>query len=618
MAARVRQMAILALAGAALLGTAGLADRLRSVQTRVAPAAAAGATVQVAAVGLGSIAEHVTLSGSVVARSEVELTAGTSERVQALLVHAGEQVRAGQLLATLDAGPAQAQLREAEAAVAEAQAHLSALEAGPSPASVAAAQAGYAAAGARYQQVVLGPIPAQVQQAQTAVQNALAVLAQAQKAALLAASPQGPAGVAVADAQQAVAAAGSGATPAGAAVQNAAQVGSAQVATAQTAANYAALLLATARAETCAAAHLPSDCTPPPPGSAGAPQTPTVAGATYQSYAQLYAGEVQAADAAATTQAQLTQAQAAAAADANGAQAQAAAVQSQGQDALAAAEAAQAQAEQQAAAAVTQAQAQVNAAEGALAALTAPATPLQLQEAKAAVDQAKAQLREAQQAVTPQDVAAARAALEQAQAAAASARLEVAATAVVAPISGTIAARLVSVGAFVTPQTPVYTLIGRTLRVEAAVPQTQLGALRPGDEVQLRALGGDQTYGGRVERILPTASTSNLTFEVDILPDAAGQAGLRAGEAVTAAVTTRQLHGVLLVPQSAVHHSGSTDSVFVVSGDRVTLRTIRTGSASGAFVHVRSGLSAGQEVVVAGGTYLAPGDRVRVAVGGKA
>lgn len=303
----------------------------------------------------------------------------------------------------------------------------------------------------------------------------------------------------------------------------------------------------------------------------------------------------------------------AAAAGSNGAAAAAAAAQTQAAAALAAAQAAQAQAEQQAADVLAQDQAQVNAAEAALTALTTPPTPLQLQAAQASLDQAKAQWQEAQAAITPQDVAAAQAALAQAQAAAMSARLQVAAATLVAPITGTIAARLVSVGAYVTPQTPVYTLIGRTLLVDAMVPQAQLGAVRPGDPVQVRPLGGTHTYGAVVQSISPTADTTNLAFQVEILPGTTGQAGLRAGAAVTATATTRTLHGVLLVPRTAVHQSGAGDTAFVVSGDTVELRPVRLGATDGTMIQVLSGLAAGERVVVAGQTYLAPGDRVRVA-----
>ena len=289
----------------------------------------------------------------------------------------------------------------------------------------------------------------------------------------------------------------------------------------------------------------------------------------------------------------------------------AAAAVAQAQSALAAAQAAQAQTEQQAATALAQAQNQVATAEANLAALRAPATALQVRAARDAVAQARGQWQEAVAEVSPDAVAAARAALAQAEAQAQTAELQLAATHVTAPFAGTVTERLVAPGANVTPETPICTLIGQTLLVNAPVPQSAAATIRAGQAVVLRPLGGAAAFAGRVIRVQPTVDATTLTMEVVILPDAAAQRALAVGEAVEASVTTAETPSALLVPQAAVQQTAGTGQVFVVTHGRVTLSTVRLGPASGGEVEVLAGLSRGQRVVVSGETYLAPGDQVR-------
>jgi hypothetical protein len=68
----------------------------------------------------------------------------------------------------------------------------------------------------------------------------------------------------------------------------------------------------------------------------------------------------------------------------------------------------------------------------------------------------------------------------------------------------------------------------------------------------------------------------------------------------------------LLVPKAAVRTDQGQSIVFVVAGDRVERRAIRTGDAKGDLVEVVSGLSAGERVVIEGPPELADGRAVIV------
>ena len=67
----------------------------------------------------------------------------------------------------------------------------------------------------------------------------------------------------------------------------------------------------------------------------------------------------------------------------------------------------------------------------------------------------------------------------------------------------------------------------------------------------------------------------------------------------------------VLVPKNAVVKQDNSAFVFVVKGNRVEQRTIRTGAESGDAYVVLDGLSGNETVVISGVEKLRDGDRVK-------
>ena len=102
-----------------------------------------GASVQyrTAVATMGTVTQSVTLSGNLASAAESDLNFNASGRVSAVNVTAGQQVTAGQVLATLDTSSLQASLAQAQATLSSAQAKLSQDQQGTTPSSLAQAQA---------------------------------------------------------------------------------------------------------------------------------------------------------------------------------------------------------------------------------------------------------------------------------------------------------------------------------------------------------------------------------------------------------------------------------------------------------------------------------------------
>ena len=232
-------------------------------------------------------------------------------------------------------------------------------------------------------------------------------------------------------------------------------------------------------------------------------------------------------------------------------------------------------------------------------------------EARAALTLAQAQAAEADAPPSVAAVAPLQAAVTQANDAEAVVEAQVAQESVTAPFGGVVSSLGAVVGEQVTPSSPLLTLDGAAVSVQAPVAEQDLGLIHPGEVATIYSPGGAGSVPASVSTVAPAANPSSLTFGVTLTPTS-DPPWLVPGEAVTAAVVTGRSAGAVLVPSSALVSINGHPQVFVVHTDHtVSLVDVTPGISDGTTTAV-AGLAAGSEVVTLGQTYLAPGDRVRV------
>ena len=171
-----------------------------------------------------------------------------------------------------------------------------------------------------------------------------------------------------------------------------------------------------------------------------------------------------------------------------------------------------------------------------------------------------------------------------------------------APFSGTIAKRLVQPGEKVSPDSDIVALVDlKQLVLEAAVPAAEIPAVRVGQKVRFRVGGfGERLFEGEVQRINPLTADGSRAIPVYIAvpnPDSALKGGMFAqGE-----LLLDSTQPVLAVAQRAVHEEAGANYVYTLRDDKVVRTPVTLGplNKGEAFVEVRSGLNAGDRVIVA-------------------
>lgn len=186
---------------------------------------------------------------------------------------------------------------------------------------------------------------------------------------------------------------------------------------------------------------------------------------------------------------------------------------------------------------------------------------------------------------------------------------------VVAPRSGVVVNRGVTVGTSVDPSTTLLTIADLSrVWVLAEVPEANIPGIRVGATAQLDfPASGRQPFAARIDFLYPTLTDRTRTLRVRFSAANSG-GGLRPGLYGTAVLESSG-PPVITVPRDAVVDTGVQQHVFVATGDRFEPRAVTLGVQLADRVEVRSGLEPGERIVAAGVFLLDSESRLR-ATGG--
>lgn len=189
-------------------------------------------------------------------------------------------------------------------------------------------------------------------------------------------------------------------------------------------------------------------------------------------------------------------------------------------------------------------------------------------------------------------------------------------TRITSPITGYVSARRLDPGALVGPPGggAIITVVRMDrLRVFLTLNETDAMGVAVGMDahVELDALPG-RSFTGKVVRVAPSFDPLTRTLEAEVqLPNDSGE--LRPGMYGRGSIRRETHPNTAVLPVNAVQISSKQKYVFVLHDTKVERRAITTGAEveDGALLEVRSGITPGEEVVIAGADSLADGATVR-------
>lgn len=185
------------------------------------------------------------------------------------------------------------------------------------------------------------------------------------------------------------------------------------------------------------------------------------------------------------------------------------------------------------------------------------------------------------------------------------------------PLTGSVGKRLVSVGEYVRPGTPLFDLVADDpLKLRGDVPERFAQELAIDQPVQIKVDAyPDTVFAGRLARISPAANAENRSISVEVeVPNPDRK--LKAGFFVSANIVTRAADDALVVPETAVISFAGVTKLFVVRDNVALERKVRVGTRDDAgLIEVLEGLHAGDVVATSGLAKLENGMSVAVRKG---
>jgi multidrug efflux pump subunit AcrA (membrane-fusion protein) len=184
-----------------------------------------------------------------------------------------------------------------------------------------------------------------------------------------------------------------------------------------------------------------------------------------------------------------------------------------------------------------------------------------------------------------------------------------------APFDGIVERRLVNLGELVKTQMPVMSVVRvDPLKVMAEIPEKMAPWISGGQAVELRVDAyPDKAFTGKVSRISPAVNTATRAFPFEALvPNR--DATLKPGTFARVHIESGKTDEVVSVPYAALQYRYGVNRVFVVEGDKLVVRELKTGERMGDRVEILSGVKAGERIAMTDVEKLADG--MKVSVGG--
>lgn len=238
----------------------------------------------------------------------------------------------------------------------------------------------------------------------------------------------------------------------------------------------------------------------------------------------------------------------------------------------------------------------------------------EVEQLAAAVREAEQQLQQLRAGSRQEVITQAEAQLAQAKGQQQAITAQLKDTRVVAPASGQVAERKARVGDITSASQPLFRIIDKgRLELLLKVPETQLPQISLGQSVKITSNKDSKlSLEGKVREIDPVVDEQSRQATVKV--DLPATESLKPGMFLRAAITTSSASGITVPAKAVLPQADGSAIVYKLQADgTVKAQPVQQGEImSGDRVEIKSGLAAGDRVVVKGAAFLKDGDKVEV------
>lgn len=181
-----------------------------------------------------------------------------------------------------------------------------------------------------------------------------------------------------------------------------------------------------------------------------------------------------------------------------------------------------------------------------------------------------------------------------------------------APFTGKLGLRMISPGAYVTPQT-ILTTIQTTggLRMDFSVPEQYASQLRNGMPVHFTVSGSDQTYSAQIMATNSGIGEGTRTLDVRAVVKGNDE-GLTPGGFATVTIGFAPDNNAILLPSQAIIPTARGKQVAIYNNGIVRMKEVTTGVRDSSRIQVLTGIQVGDTIVTTGLMSLKDSSRAEI------
>lgn len=191
-------------------------------------------------------------------------------------------------------------------------------------------------------------------------------------------------------------------------------------------------------------------------------------------------------------------------------------------------------------------------------------------------------------------------------------KIAISKTEIRAPYAGRVGLRNVSLGAYIASN-DIITILRQVdkLKLEFSIPEKYAKEIAPDYTVSFQVDGGKSYHKAKVIATENSVDQSTRTLKVRALVDA-NHPELIPGVFAKVNLQLGKNDNALMVPTQSVIPTARNKQVIVARGDSALYSVVETGVRDSAFVHITSGVKAGDTVVTTGLMAIRPNSKIKI------
>jgi membrane fusion protein (multidrug efflux system) len=193
-------------------------------------------------------------------------------------------------------------------------------------------------------------------------------------------------------------------------------------------------------------------------------------------------------------------------------------------------------------------------------------------------------------------------------------RAQLAKTSIIAPFSGKIGLRSISVGVYITPSTVIANLLSTDpIKVNFSVPEKYMSQIKMNSTITFRTDGSSQVYTGKVFAIEPGINAQTRTLQIKALAQN-NKNELLPGSFAKISLALNVQDNAIMIPNQAIIPVLKGKTVFISKNGKAKQVEVQSGTRTDEDIVITSGLSIGDTVLTTGALSLKEGAPVKVSV----